>query len=160
MTQLEDFLAANIDRYTVPPTVTPDQVMFESVEDVGPDRGAAVLARLQGVADFTTLGILLSLTRARRIPGAHNLAMGIVYVFVAGMGARASLAGIGQAPAFLLGAFIWIFIHGAFCLFGAWLFRVDVHSAAGGQVHQVLLSHLGEAKPCVAQVRSRMHAVK
>ena len=73
---------------------------------------------------------MLSLTPARRIPGAHNLAMGIVYVFVAGMGARASLAGIGQAPAFLLGAFIWIAIHGAFCLFGAWLFKVDVHSAA------------------------------
>lgn len=79
---------------------------------------------------ITTFGILLSLTRARRIPGSHNLAMGIVYVFVAGMGAKASLAGIAQAPAFLLGAFIWIFVHGAFCLFGAWLFRVDVHSAA------------------------------
>ncbi len=79
---------------------------------------------------ITTFGILLSLTPARRIPGSHNLAMGIVYVFVAGMGARASLSGIEQAPAFLLGAFIWIFIHGLFCLFGAWIFRVDVHSAA------------------------------
>ena len=56
--------------------------------------------------------------------------MAIVYVFVAGIGARASLAGLGQAPAFLLGAFIWIFIHGAFCLAGARLFRVDVHSVA------------------------------
>jgi uncharacterized membrane protein len=56
--------------------------------------------------------------------------MAIIYVFVAGMGARASLAGFDQAPLFVLGAYIWIFIHGAFCLFGAWLFRVDVHSAA------------------------------
>ena len=31
---------------------------------------------------------------------------------------------------FVLGAFIWIFIPGAFCLAGAWLFRVDVHSVA------------------------------
>ena len=46
------------------------------------------------------------------------------------MGARATVEGFGQAPAFLLGAFIWIFIHGAFCLAGAKLFRVDVHSAA------------------------------
>jgi uncharacterized membrane protein len=79
---------------------------------------------------ITTFGILLSLTPARRLSGSHNLAMALVYVFVAGIGARASLAGIGQAPAFLAGAFIWIFVHGAFCLFGAWLFRVDVHSAA------------------------------
>lgn len=78
----------------------------------------------------STLGIALSFTRARRIPGSHNLAMGIVYVFVARMGAVASLAGLTQAPAFLLGATIWILIHGAFCLFGAWLFKVDVHSAA------------------------------
>ncbi|HEY5611315.1 MAG TPA: DUF819 family protein, partial [Thermoanaerobaculia bacterium] len=78
----------------------------------------------------TTIGILLSLTPARLIPRSHDVAMAIVYVFVAGMGARASLEGLADAPAFLLGAFIWIFIHGAFCLLGAWIFRVDVHSAA------------------------------
>ena len=42
----------------------------------------------------------------------------MIYVFVAGMGARATVEGFGQAPAFLLGAFIWIFIHGAFCRAG------------------------------------------
>ncbi|MEM7351396.1 MAG: DUF819 family protein [Acidobacteriota bacterium] len=78
----------------------------------------------------TTLGILLSFTKAHHLPGSHELAMAIVYVFVAGMGARASLEGLDQAPAFLLGAFIWIFIHGAFCLFGAYLLRVDVHTVA------------------------------
>ena len=46
------------------------------------------------------------------------------------MGARASVAGLAEAPMFVLGAFIWIFIHGLFCLAGAWLFRVDVHSVA------------------------------
>ncbi len=78
----------------------------------------------------TTIGIALSFTPAKALPKSHELAMAIVYVFVAGMGARASLAGLADAPAFLLGAFIWIFIHGAFCLAGAWIFRVDVHSAA------------------------------
>ncbi|HUP46262.1 MAG TPA: DUF819 family protein [Thermoanaerobaculia bacterium] len=78
----------------------------------------------------TTIGIALSFTPAKRIPRSHEVAMAIVYVFVAGMGARASLAGLADAPAFLLGAFIWIFVHGAFCLAGAWIFRVDVHSAA------------------------------
>ena len=28
------------------------------------------------------------------------------------------------------GAAIWILVHGAFCVFGAWLFKVDIHSAA------------------------------
>ncbi|HVR41993.1 MAG TPA: DUF819 family protein [Thermoanaerobaculia bacterium] len=78
----------------------------------------------------TTFGIALSFTPAKKIPRSHQIAMAIVYVFVAGMGARASLAGLADAPAFLLGAFIWIFIHGLFCLAGAWLFRVDIHSAA------------------------------
>ncbi|NEZ04344.1 DUF819 family protein [Wenzhouxiangella sp. XN201] len=78
----------------------------------------------------TTFALALSATPVRGVPGSHALAMAIIYVFVAGMGARASLAGFDQAPLFVLGAYIWIFIHGAFCLFGAWLFRVDVHSAA------------------------------
>jgi uncharacterized membrane protein len=78
----------------------------------------------------TTLGILLSFTPARNLPSSHNLAMALVYVFVARMGATASLEGLAQAPAFLLGALIWILVHGAFCLLGARLFKVDVHSAA------------------------------
>ena len=79
----------------------------------------------------TTLGISLSLTPLRRIPGSFELAMGLIYLFVARMGASADLGGVAaQAPAFLAGGFIWIFIHGAFCLLGAKLFRVDVHTAA------------------------------
>ena len=31
---------------------------------------------------------------------------------------------------FLLGAFIWIVIHGVFCLLGAWFLRIDIHSVA------------------------------
>ena len=78
----------------------------------------------------TTMGIILSFTPARRLPSSHNLAMAIVYVFVARMGATASLEGLAQAPAFLAGTAIWICVHGLFCLAGAWLFKVDVHSAA------------------------------
>ncbi len=78
----------------------------------------------------TTFALALSFTGAKKIAGSHNIAMAIIYIFVASMGARASMEGLGQAPAFVLGAFIWISIHGAFCLAGAWLFRVDVHSAA------------------------------
>jgi uncharacterized membrane protein len=78
----------------------------------------------------TTFGIALSLTPARRLPGSHHLAMATVYIFVAGMGARASLSGLDQAPAFLLGALLWILIHGLTCVLGAKLLRVDIHTLA------------------------------
>jgi uncharacterized membrane protein len=78
----------------------------------------------------TAGGLGLSFTPARSIPGSHELAMALLYVFVARMGASASLAGLTQAPAFLLGAAIWIIVHGLFCVAGAWLLKVDLHSAA------------------------------
>lgn len=95
-----------------------------------PEVGEVLTTSTWTVLLVTTFALALSATSVRGLPGAHALAMAIIYVFVAGMGARASLAGFDQAPLFVLGAFIWIFIHGGFCLFGAWLFRVDVHSAA------------------------------
>jgi uncharacterized membrane protein len=77
------------------------------------------------------LGLGLSFTRARHIPGSFELAMGLIYIFVARMGAVAEMGGLAsQALPFLAGAFIWIFIHGGFCLLGARLFKVDVHTAA------------------------------
>ena len=79
---------------------------------------------------ITTFAILLSFTPAKGLPGSHELAMALVYVFVAGMGARANLSGLADAPAFLAGAFLWIFIHGLFTLAGARLLRIDIHSAA------------------------------
>jgi len=79
---------------------------------------------------ITTISLVLSTTPVSRLPNSTAIGTAMIYIFVAGMGARATLSGFGQAPAFLLGAFIWIFIHGAFCLLGAKLFRVDVHSAA------------------------------
>jgi uncharacterized membrane protein len=79
----------------------------------------------------TGLGILLSFTGASRIPGSHALAMALVYLFVARMGAKADLSGVDTSVLwFLLGAYIWIFIHGAFLVSAAKFFRVDVHTAA------------------------------
>lgn len=78
----------------------------------------------------TTIALVLSTTAVSKLPNSTALGTALVYVFVAGMGARASVAGLAEAPAFVLGAFIWISIHGLFCLAGAWIFRVDVHSVA------------------------------
>jgi uncharacterized membrane protein len=80
---------------------------------------------------ITTFGIILSTTPARKIPGSHPLAMALVYLFVANMGARADISNLaGHAPYFLIGAYIWIFIHGGFCILGARIFHVDIHSTA------------------------------
>ena len=79
----------------------------------------------------TTFGLLLSFTRAKEIPGSSILAMALVYLFVARMGAKASVDGLaGQAVPFVAGAYIWITIHGAFLLLAAKLLKVDVHTAA------------------------------
>ena len=78
----------------------------------------------------TTLALILSTTAVSRLPNSTAMGTALIYIFVAGMGARASVAGLAEAPMFVAGAFIWIIIHGLFCLAGAWLFRVDIHSVA------------------------------
>lgn len=79
----------------------------------------------------TICGIALSFTRASKIPGSHALAMALVYLFVARMGAKADLSDLSLSLFwFLLGAYIWIFIHGAFLVAAARIFKVDVHTAA------------------------------
>lgn len=79
----------------------------------------------------TVFGISLSFTRASKIPGSHAMAMALVYLFVARMGAKADLSEVSLAIFwFLLGAYIWIFIHGLFLVGAARLFKVDVHTAA------------------------------
>jgi uncharacterized membrane protein len=79
----------------------------------------------------TAGGILLSFTKASRIPGSRALSLALVYLFVARMGAKADLGNVtGAVVWFLLGAYVWIAVHGLFLLGAARLFRVDVHTAA------------------------------
>jgi uncharacterized membrane protein len=79
----------------------------------------------------TSLGLALSFTPARRIPGSHELAMTLVYLFVARMGAKALVSDLaGQAVPFVAGCYLWIIIHGLFILGAARLFKIDVHTAA------------------------------
>ncbi len=80
----------------------------------------------------TTLALLASMTPARKLPAAQSIAMVIIYVYVARVGATMDLrdADWANMGAFVMMAYVWIFIHGAFVLAGAWLFRVDVHTLA------------------------------
>ena len=105
-------------------------VFFEAMVSVAPGMEVVLSESTWRILLITTIALTLSLTPVSRLPNSTAIGTAMIYIFVAGMGARATVEGFGQAPAFLLGAFIWIFIHGAFCLAGARIFRVDVHSAA------------------------------
>jgi len=105
-------------------------VLFEWTMNIAPGLKVVLSESTWRILLITTIALTLSATPISRLPNATAMGTALIYIFVAGMGARATIEGFGQAPAFLLGAFIWIFIHGAFCLAGAKLFRVDVHSVA------------------------------
>lgn len=80
----------------------------------------------------TTLALVASATPARKLPAAQPIAMAIIYVYVARIGATMDLSQVNVEVigAFVAMAYVWIFIHGAFILLGAWLFRVDIHTVA------------------------------
>jgi uncharacterized membrane protein len=80
----------------------------------------------------TTMALLASVTPARTLPAAQPIAMVIIYVYVARVGATMDLGAIdwAQTAGFIGMAYVWIAIHGVFVLAGAWLFRVDVHTLA------------------------------
>ncbi len=105
-------------------------VMAAWIASQSPQLGGVFSETTTRILLVTTVALVLSTTGVSKLPNSTALGTALVYIFVAGMGARASVAGLSEAPAFVLGAFIWIFIHGLFCLAGAWIFRVDVHSVA------------------------------
>ncbi|HEX6375225.1 MAG TPA: DUF819 family protein [Allosphingosinicella sp.] len=77
----------------------------------------------------TTGAILLSFTPIRRSQQAPPLGSAILYVFVANMGASASLAGFAGAPAFLFGTAIWLALAMLLAVIAAKLMRTDLRIA-------------------------------
>lgn len=78
----------------------------------------------------TTGAVLLSLTPIRRSHQAEVGGTAVLYVFVANMGASASVAGIAQAPAFVAGAFLWLTFSALLMLLAAKLMRTDLRLVA------------------------------
>lgn len=80
----------------------------------------------------TTFALLASITPARKLPAAQPIAMAIIYVYVARVGATMDLSVVDwdKMLGFVAMAYVWISIHGLFILTGAWIFRVDVHTVA------------------------------
>lgn len=103
----------------------------QELSEALPELPPVLSASTWRVLIVTTLGLALSFSPARRLPGSHVLAMALVYLFVGMMGARASVEALaGQGLPFVAGAYLWILVHGAFLLAAAKLLHVDVHSAA------------------------------
>jgi uncharacterized membrane protein len=100
------------------------------IASVSPDLSTVFGVTTIRILLVTTIALALSTTPVSKLPNSTAMGTALIYIFVAGMGARASVAGLAEAPMFVAGAFVWIFIHGLFCLAGAWLFRVDIHSVA------------------------------
>ncbi len=80
----------------------------------------------------TTFALLASMTPARKLPAAQPIALAIIYVYVARVGATMDLSSVdwNTMIGFIAMAYVWIAIHGIFILTGAWIFRVDVHTVA------------------------------
>lgn len=82
----------------------------------------------------TTLGVLLSFTRARRLEGAGASSVGSVflYILIATIGMQMDLATITERPALLLLGVIWITVHAVLMLVVAKLIRAPLFFMAVG----------------------------
>jgi uncharacterized membrane protein len=85
----------------------------------------------------TTVGILLSATPLKKVPGTEPVSMTFVYIYMTMIGAQADLGNIGGAQWFLVAGAFCIVVHFAFIALGARLFRVDVSMAAVASVAAV-----------------------
>ena len=85
----------------------------------------------------TTIGIGLSATPLKSVPGTEPLAMTLVYIYMTMIGAQADLSNMGGAQWFLVAGFLAITIHLAFIVLGAKIFHMDVSMAAVSSVSAV-----------------------
>lgn len=78
----------------------------------------------------TTGAVFLSFTPIRRSRQGEITGTAVLYIFVANMGASASIAGFAQAPAFVAGAFVWLAVSASLMVLAARLMRTDLRLMA------------------------------
>ena len=104
-----------------------------------------------------TGGLILSFTPLRRLEtkGASHLGYTALYLLLAGIGARADLRAVLDAPVYLLAGVVWIAIHVAILLVVARLVRAPLFFVATGS-----MANIGGAAtaPVVAGVYHRAMA--
>jgi uncharacterized membrane protein len=87
---------------------------------IGPATWAIILA--------STIGLGLSATPARRLErfGASAVGYGLLYLVLAAIGSKASLADLAAAPVMVLAGLVWVTIHGLFLLAAGRLLRAPL----------------------------------
>jgi uncharacterized membrane protein len=90
-----------------------------------------------GMLLVTTLGILMSATPLKNVPGTAPISMSLVYIYMTMIGAQADLRNLGGVQWFLMAGGVCILFHFIFVIVGARIFRVDVSMAAVSSVAAV-----------------------
>jgi uncharacterized membrane protein len=82
----------------------------------------------------TTLGLILSFTRARNLEGAGASKVGSVmlYLLVAVIGATADFGKVAEAPGYIVVGFMWMAMHIVVLLVVAWLIKAPIFFVAVG----------------------------
>jgi uncharacterized membrane protein len=104
---------------------------------VFPELPPVFTQRTWAILLVTTIGIGLSATKLKDVPGTEPLSMTFVYIYMTMMGAQADLRSLGGAQWFIIAGFICIAVHFVFIIAGARLFRIDVSMAAVSSVAAV-----------------------
>ncbi len=104
---------------------------------VFPELPPVFTQRTWAILLVTTIGIGLSATKLKDVPGTEPLSMTFVYIYMTMMGAQADLRNLGGAQWFIIAGFICVAIHLVFIIAGARLFRIDVSMAAVSSVAAV-----------------------
>jgi uncharacterized membrane protein len=85
----------------------------------------------------TTLGVLLSATSLKSVPGTQPLSMALIYIYMTMIGASADLTNLAGSQWFLVAGFMCIAVHFLLVIAAARIFRVDVSTAAVASVAAV-----------------------
>ncbi len=104
---------------------------------VFPELPPVFTQRTWAILLVTTIGIGLSATKLKDVPGTEPLSMTFVYIYMTMMGAQADLRNLGGAQWFIIAGFICVAIHLVFIIAGARVFRIDVSMAAVSSVAAV-----------------------
>ncbi len=78
----------------------------------------------------TITGIILAMTRFGEIRGTEELSNVLLYIVIALIASRADLGSVGNAPMWLLGGFIILFVHIIIMVVFAKLFKIDIFTCA------------------------------
>jgi uncharacterized membrane protein len=89
-------------------------------------QGGVLTATSWTLLSATALGTTLAFSPLARLPGREPTASALLAVLVVTMGSRCSLAGLGEAPRFILAGMTALAVHAGLMILAAKLLRLDM----------------------------------